>query len=72
MRVLFIRVPYYIWDLKRGPTLANYPHREIGHLLDHVAEAKVSVSAEPPSQGGLGDGVVEGLTGSVTQTPERI
>ena len=28
LRVLFIRVPYYIWDLERGPSLENYPCRE--------------------------------------------
>ena len=26
--VLFIRVPYYVWDLKRDPTLENYGHVE--------------------------------------------
>ena len=25
-RVLFIRVPYYIWWLKKGPYLENYPY----------------------------------------------
>ena len=24
----FIAVPYYIWDLKRGPNLENYPYIE--------------------------------------------
>ena len=23
---LFIRVPYYFWDLNRDPNLENYPH----------------------------------------------
>ena len=28
-RVLFIRVPYYIGDLKGDPSLENYPYVEI-------------------------------------------
>ena len=27
---LFIRVPYYVWDLKRDPSFENYPCRCFG------------------------------------------
>ena len=28
--VLFTRVPYYMWDLNRGPDLENYPYLLLG------------------------------------------